>query len=93
MNENIDSPAHLFQILPCDLRFPLPVLPSFITTSRPWVWRPTHVRKNRKAGMVPLEYEYDMGNKRSAQKQLAEEMRQNGAPRISMFLLKEHLGT
>lgn len=49
--------------------------------------------KNRKAGMVPLEYEYDMGNKRSAQKQLAEEMRQNGAPRISMFLLKEHLGT
>ena len=93
MNENIDSPAHLFQILPCDLRFPFLVLPSFITTSRPWVWRPTHVRKKRKAGMVPLEYHYDMGHKRSAQKQLAEDMRQNGAPRISMFLLKEHLGT
>ena len=30
--------------------------------------------KNRKAGMVPLEYEYDMGHKRGAQKQLAEEM-------------------
>ena len=51
------------------------------------------MRKKRKAGMVPLEYAYDMVNKRSAQKQLAEEMRQNGAPRISMFLLKEHLGT
>ena len=45
MNENNDSPAHLLQILPCDLRFPFPVLPSFITTSRPWVWRSTHVRK------------------------------------------------
>ena len=51
------------------------------------------MRKNRKAGMVPLEYEYDMGHIRSAQKELAEDMRQSGAPRISMFFLKARLGT
>jgi hypothetical protein len=51
------------------------------------------VRKKHKAGMVPMEHEYDMGHKRGAQKQLAEETRQNRAPRICMILLKEHLGT
>ena len=91
VNNFIVSSAHPSQIWLCDLRWLFLVFSSYITSSRPWDWRSTHVRKNHKADTVLLEPEQDVAHKSKFQQQLAEDMRKNRAPRIWVVLFKRTL--